>query len=70
MPCAVLGLHILEMNTHREPREKAAAVTVSCVLNPVPPLQSSGIILKLYPALRLLVSQVEISICPSQGPCV
>lgn len=36
MPCAVLGLHILEMNVHREPREKAAAVTVSCVLHPVP----------------------------------
>ena len=62
MPCAVLGLHSLEMNMHRE---KAAPVTVSCVLNPVPPLQSSGIILKLYPALGLLISQMEISISPS-----
>ena len=40
------GFHIREMNTKKVPREKAVAITVTCVLNPAPPLQSCGIVLK------------------------
>ena len=67
---AVLGLHIREMKMQKEPREKATAVTVTCVLNPAPPLQSCGILLRLHPTLRLLISQRETCISPSYGLCV
>lgn len=73
VPRAVLGLCLLQTNMQRDPQEKVGSVTVEStrlVLNPARSLQSCVIILKLHPALSLLISEIKIGISPSQGPCV